>query len=134
MRIIAIIIPLMWGTLIFGHGEEKHEPKIIDDHKIDNTSQKLIPVEGESLNSLDDKENNTKTNVVAETVEESIEPPEKVEITAQLEAKRSMGKWPLTHAPLCFKLSGNFNFFRWFYALFNSLSNHVCFCVVFLII
>ena len=33
MRIIAIIIPLMWGTLIFGHGEEKHEPKIIDDHK-----------------------------------------------------------------------------------------------------
>ena len=24
----------MWGTLIFGHGEEKHEPKIIDDHKI----------------------------------------------------------------------------------------------------
>ncbi len=26
MRIIAIIIPLMWGTLIFGHGKEKHEP------------------------------------------------------------------------------------------------------------
>ena len=39
MRIIAIIIPLMWGTLIFGHGEEKHEPKIIDDHKMDNISQ-----------------------------------------------------------------------------------------------
>ena len=37
MRIIAIIIPLMWGTLIFGHGEDKHEPKIIDDHKMDNT-------------------------------------------------------------------------------------------------
>ena len=92
MRIIAIIIPLMWGTLIFGHGEEKHEPKIIDDHKIDNTSQKLIPVEGESLKSVNDKENNTKTNVVAETVEENIEPPEKVEITDQLEAKRSMGK------------------------------------------
>ena len=83
----------MWGTLIFGHGEEKHEPKIIDDHKMDNTSQKLIPDKGERLNSLNDKENNTKTNVVAETVEESIEPPEKVEITAQLEAKRSMGKW-----------------------------------------
>ena len=31
--------------------------------------------------------------MVAETVEENIEPPEKVEITAQLEAKRSMGKW-----------------------------------------
>ena len=60
MRIIAIIIPLMWGTLIFGHGEEKHEPKIIDDHKMDNTSQKLIPDEGERLNSLNDKKNNTK--------------------------------------------------------------------------
>ena len=93
MRIIAIIIPLMWGTLIFGHGEEKHEPKIIDDHKMENTSHKLIPDNGESLNSLNDKENNTKTNVVAETVEENIESPEKVEITAQLEAKRSMGKW-----------------------------------------
>ena len=44
MRIIAIIIPLMWGTVIFGHGKEKHEPKIIDDHKMDNTSHKLIPV------------------------------------------------------------------------------------------
>ena len=58
MRIIAIIIPLMWGTLIFGHGEEKHEPKIIEDHKMDNTSQKLIPDEGEHLNSLNDKKNN----------------------------------------------------------------------------
>ena len=47
MRIIAIIIPLMWGTLIFGHGEEKREPNIIDDHKMDNTSQKLIPDKGE---------------------------------------------------------------------------------------
>ena len=93
MRIIAIIIPLMWGTLIFGHGEEKHEPKIIDDHKIDNTSQKLIPDKGEHLNSLNDKKNNTKTNVVAETVEESIEPHEKVEIMAQLEEKRIVGKW-----------------------------------------
>ena len=62
MRIIAIIIPLMWGTVIFGHGKEKHEPKIIDDHKIDNTSQKLIPDEGERLKFVNDKENNTKTN------------------------------------------------------------------------
>ena len=93
MRIIAIIISLMWGTVIFGHGKEKHEPKIIDDHKMDNISQKLIPDEGERLNSVNDKENNTKTTVVAETGEESIEPPEKVEITAQLEAKRSMVKW-----------------------------------------
>ena len=59
MRIIAIIIPLMWGTVIFGHGKEKHEPKIIDDHKMNNTSQKLIPVEGESLKSVDDMENIT---------------------------------------------------------------------------
>ena len=93
MRIIAIIIPLMWGTVIFGHGKEKHEPKIIDDHKIDNTSQKVIPDEGERLKFVNDKVNNTKTNGVAETVEENIEPPEKVEITAQLEEKRSMGKW-----------------------------------------
>ena len=60
MRIIAIIIPLMWGTVIFGHGKEKHEPKIIDDHKMDNTSLKLIPAEGESLKSVNDKVNNTK--------------------------------------------------------------------------
>ena len=60
--------------------------------KMDNTSHKLIPDEGERLNSLNDKENITK-QTVAETVEENIEPPEKVEITAQLEAKRSMGKW-----------------------------------------
>ena len=93
MRIIALIIPVIWGTVIFGHGKEKHEPKIKDDHKIDNTSQMVIPDEGERLNSLNDKENNTKSNVVAETVEENIEPPEKVEITAPLEAKRSMGKW-----------------------------------------
>ena len=70
MRIIAIIIPLMWGTVIFGHGKEKHEPKIIDDHKMDNTPQNLIPDEGERLNSLNDMGNNTKTNGVAETVEE----------------------------------------------------------------
>ena len=82
MRIIAIIIPLMWGTVIFGHGKEKHEPKIIDDHKMDNTSHKLIPDKGQRLNSLNDKQNNTKINGVAETVEENIEPPEKVEITA----------------------------------------------------
>ena len=93
MRIIAIIIPLMWGTLIFGHGKEKHEPKIIDDHKMDNISHKLIPDKGARLNSLNDKENNTKINGIAESFEENIEPPEKVEITAQLEAKRSMGKW-----------------------------------------
>ena len=68
MRTIAIIIPLMWGTVIFGHGKEKHEPKIIDDHKMNNTSLKIISVEGERLNSVNDKENNTKTNVVAETV------------------------------------------------------------------
>ena len=61
MRIIAIIIPLMWGTVIFGHGKEKHEPKIIDDHKMDKTPQNLIPDEGERLNSLNDKGNNTKT-------------------------------------------------------------------------
>ena len=61
MRIIAIIIPLMWGTLIFGHGKEKHEPKIIDDHKMYNTSHKLIPDKGERLNSINDKENKTKT-------------------------------------------------------------------------
>ena len=54
MRIIAIIITLMWGTVIFGHGKEKHEPKIIDDHKMDNTSHKLIPYEGERLNSVND--------------------------------------------------------------------------------
>ena len=76
MRIIAIIIPLMWGTVIFGHGKEKHEPKIIDDNKIDHTSPKIIPDEGERLKSVNDKENNTKINVVAETVEENIEPPE----------------------------------------------------------
>ena len=63
MRIIAIIIPLMWGTVIFGHGKEKHEPKIIDDHKIDNTSQKLIPDEGERLKSVNEKVTNTKTTV-----------------------------------------------------------------------
>ncbi len=83
----------MWGTVIFGHGKEKHEPKIIDDHKMENTSQKLIPDDGERLKSLNDKENITKINGIAETDEENIEPPEKVEITAQLEAKRSMGKW-----------------------------------------
>ena len=93
MRIIAIIIPLMWGTVIFGHGKEKHEPKIIDDHKMDNTSQMLIPDKRERLNSINDKGNNIKTNVVAEAVEENIKPPKKVEITAQFEAKRSMGKW-----------------------------------------
>ena len=75
MRIIAIIIPLMWGTVIFGHGKEQHEPKIIDDHKMHNTSKKLIPDEGELLKSVNDKVNNTKTNVVAEAVEENIEPP-----------------------------------------------------------
>ena len=85
MRIIAIIIPLMWGTVIFGHGKEKHEPKIKDDHKVDNTSQMVIPDEGERLKSVNDKTNNTKTNGVAEAVEENIEPPEKVEIMAQLE-------------------------------------------------
>ena len=68
MRIIAIIIPLMWGTVIFGHGTEKHEPKIIDDHKIDNTFKKLFPDEGGILKSVNDKVNITKTNVVAETV------------------------------------------------------------------
>ena len=49
MRIIAIIISLMWGTVIFGHGKEKHEPKIIDDHKIENTSQKIIPLRENDL-------------------------------------------------------------------------------------
>ena len=93
MRIIAIIIPLMWGTVIFGHGKEKHEPKIKDDHKVDNTSQMVIPDEGERLKSVNDKTNNTKTNGVAEAVEENIEPPEKVEIMAQLEEKRIVGKW-----------------------------------------
>ena len=83
----------MWGTVIFGHGKEKHEPKIIDDHKMDNTSHKLIPDEGERLKSVNDKENNTKTNGIAETVEENQDPPEKVEIRALFEAKRSMGKW-----------------------------------------
>ena len=87
MKITAIIISLMWGTVIFGHGKEKHEPKIIDDHKMDNTSHKLIPDEGERLKSVNDKTNNTKTNGVAEAFEENIEPPEKVEITTQLEAK-----------------------------------------------
>ena len=43
MRIIALIIPLIWGTVIFGHGKEKHEPKIKDDQKVDNTSQMVIP-------------------------------------------------------------------------------------------
>ena len=93
MRIIAIIIPLMWGTVIFGHGKEKHEPKIKDDHKVYNTSQMVIPDEGERLKSVNDKTNNTKTNGVAKAVEENIEPPEKVEIMAQLEEKRIVGKW-----------------------------------------
>ena len=93
MRIIAIIIPLMWGTVIFGHGKEKHEPKIKDDQKVDNTSQMVIPDEGERLKSVNDKTNNTKTNGVAEAVEENIEPPEKVEIMTQLEEKWSVGKW-----------------------------------------
>lgn len=93
MRIFSIIIPLMWGTVIFGHGKEKHEPKIIDDHKIDNITQKLIPDQPDRIRSVNDKVNNTKTNVVADTVEENIEPPEKVEITAQLEEKRTIGKW-----------------------------------------
>ena len=93
MRIIAIIIPLMWGTLIFGHGKEKHEPKIIDDHNLDNTSKMVIPDEGERLKSENDKTNNIKTNGVAKAVEENIEPPEKVEIMAQLEEKRIVGKW-----------------------------------------
>ena len=93
MRTIAIIIPLVWGTIIFGHGKEKHETKIIDDHKMENTSQKLIPDKGEHLKSVNDKTNNTKTNGVAEAFEENIEPPEKVEIMAQLEEKRIVGKW-----------------------------------------
>ena len=93
MRIIALIIPLIWGTVIFGHGKEKHEPKIKDDQKVDNTSQMVIPDEGERLKSLNDKTNNTKTNGVAEAVEENIEPPEKVEIMTQLEEKWSVGKW-----------------------------------------
>ena len=93
MRIIAIIIPLMWGTVIFGHGKEKHEPKIKDDHKVDNTSQIVISDEGEHLKSVNDKTNNTKTNGVDEAIEENIELPEKVEIMAQLEEKRSVGKW-----------------------------------------
>ena len=93
MRIIALIIPLIWGTVIFGHGKEKHEPKIKDDQKVDNTSQMVIPDEGERLKSVNDKTNNTKTNGVAEAVEEKIEPPEKVEIMAQLEEKKSVGKW-----------------------------------------
>ena len=93
MRIIALIIPLIWGTVIFGHGKEKHEPKIKDDQKVDNTSQMVIPDEGERLKSVNDKENNTKTNGVAEAFEETIEPPEKVEIMAQLEEKRIVGKW-----------------------------------------
>ena len=87
MRIIAIIIPLMWGTVIFGHGKEKHEPKIIDDHKIDNTSQKVIPDEGERLKFVNDKVNNTKTNVVAETVEENIEPPKKLKLQLNLKQR-----------------------------------------------
>jgi Predicted membrane protein len=53
----------------------------------------VIPDEGERLKSVNDKTNNTKTNGVAEAVEENIEPPEKVEIMAQLEEKRSVGKW-----------------------------------------
>ena len=93
MRIIALIIPLIWGTVIFGHGKEKHEPKIKDDQKVDNTSQMVIPDEGERLKSVNDKTNNTKTNGVAEAVEENIEPPEKVEIMTQLEEKWSVGKW-----------------------------------------
>ena len=93
MRIIALIIPLIWGTVIFGHGKEKHEPKIKDDQKVDNTSQMVIPDEGERLKSLNDKTNNTKTNGIAEAIEENIEPPEKVEIMAQLEEKRIVGKW-----------------------------------------
>ena len=93
MRIIALIIPLIWGTVIFGHGKEKHEPKIKDDQKVDNTSQMVIPDEGERLKSVNDKTNNTKTNGIAEAIEENIEPPEKVEIMAQLEEKRSVGKW-----------------------------------------
>ena len=64
MRIIAIIIPLMWGTLIFGHGEEKHEPKIIDDHKIDNTSQMLIPDKLNRIKFKDIKVNNTEKNTL----------------------------------------------------------------------
>ena len=60
MRIIAIIIPLMWGTLIFRHGKEKYEPKIIEDHKMDNTSHKLIPDKGERLNSLNDRKTTQK--------------------------------------------------------------------------
>ena len=87
MRIIAIIIPLMWGTVIFGHGKEKHEPKIIDDHKMDNTSHKLITDEGERLNSVNDKENNTKTNVVGETVEANIEPPKKLKLRLNLKQR-----------------------------------------------
>ena len=93
MRIIAILIPLVWGTVIFGHGKEKHEPKIKDDQKVDNTSQMVIPDEGERLKSVNDKTNNTKTNGVAEAFKENIEPPEKVEIMAQLEEKRIVGKW-----------------------------------------
>ena len=93
MRIIALIIPLIWGTVIFGHGKEKHEPKIKDDQKVDNTSQMVIPDEGERLKSVNDKTNNTKTNGIAEAIEENTEPPEKVEIMAQLEEKRIVGKW-----------------------------------------
>ena len=77
----------MWGTVIFGHGKEKHEPKIKDDHKVDSTSQMVIPDEGERLKSVYEKVNKTKSNVVAETVAENIEPSEKVEITAQIEEK-----------------------------------------------
>ena len=90
MRIIAIIIPLMWGTVIFGHGKEKHEPKIIDDHKMDNTSQKLIHDEGERLNSVNDKENITKTNVVAETVKRTKNHLRKLKLPLNLKQR---GAW-----------------------------------------
>ena len=67
MRIIALIIPLIFGTVIFGHGKEKHEPKIKDDQKVDNTSQMVIPDEGERLKSVNDKTNNTKKSQFGST-------------------------------------------------------------------
>ena len=90
MRIIALIIPLIWGTVIFGHGKEKHEPKIKDDQKVDNTSQMVIPDEGERLKSVNDKTNNTKTNGVAEAFEENIEPPGKLKLWLNLKKR---GSW-----------------------------------------
>mgnify|MGYP000867434884 CR=1 FL=1 len=57
MRTIVIIITLIWGTLIFGHGKEKHEPKIIDDNKIDTNNSSITDKKDNEHDKKEEKSN-----------------------------------------------------------------------------